>query len=101
MSAAVDYIEEAERGSRRGGRWALGVPEMVDMDNAIIGGERSAEQIAEDMGVSSRMVQRRRKLLRERGLRFDVPEAAEDVAEYGRRACAIGRATQARRRDRG
>lgn len=65
MRAAIDYGEHAS---------VIGIVERIDIDNAILGGERSAKQIADDLGTTERTVVRRRAELRRRGFRLRVPE---------------------------
>lgn len=60
--------------------------ERADLDRAIFGGERSAAQIAEDFGISSRTVVRRRAALRVKGMEVRVPEDGAEFRVYARRA---------------
>lgn len=87
MSAAVDYIADAETR----GPGALGVPEQIELDAAITCGEYGAAVIAERMGISSRSVDRRRAELIKRGVRCRVPEASDGWRpEWTPRGCCLG-----------
>lgn len=66
MSAAIDYLANADAG----GVERVGIREQIEMDQDLIAGERIVSQIAEDLGVSVRTVQRRRAKLKALGLRL-------------------------------
>lgn len=68
---------------------ALGAREQVEIDHAILGGERSAAEIAEDFDLSRRTIVRRRAVLRARGLRFEVPESADKMTDKRRAASRL------------
>lgn len=69
----IDYLVESEDV-----RAALPAREKIELDQGIFGGERSAQQLAEDFGATERTVQRRRAELRARGYRIPVPEPEFD-----------------------
>lgn len=68
MIAAIDYLVEFERAGH-----GPGIPERIEIDQEIFGGDASAADIAARWGTTERFVTRRRAWLRARGYRFEVP----------------------------
>lgn len=93
MSAAIDYVADAEKRIGKPGTRGMAVPERIDLDNAIIAGERSAAQIAAEFGLHHRTVERRRNELRKQGVRVraPLPEDSDEFMDGVKRGWARGR----------
>lgn len=68
---SIDYLAKLDD-SR-----TLPAREKIELDTAILGGERGAAQLAQDFGIAMRTVVRRRKELRAQGFRIFVPESEQ------------------------